>query len=328
MAQNKIQKNDGGRKVTDPLKIVFMGTPDFALPTLETLATDGKFELLAVYTQPDRPKGRGNRLVSPPVKVMAREYGIEVHQPEKLRDEKEIEQLKSYAPDFIVVVAYGQILSREVLKIPRYAPINLHASLLPRLRGAAPINRAIMEGDKTSGITTMLMAQGLDTGDILLKSEVDLTEDETAGTLHDRLSTIGSKLMVETLIRFKARSILPIQQDEKLATYAKKIVPEDLVIDWSKPAQEVSAHIRGLSPYPGAVTKLDGRNIKIMMAQETHPESMPGKAGELVRSDKDGITVSCGHGFVKVTQLKPEGKKVMSAYSFMQGTPALKHIFD
>jgi len=302
-----------------PLKVVFMGTPEFAIPTLQRLAEDPLFEVMVVVTQPDRPRGRGKKMSPSPVKRGAEELGLPVLQPTTGRDPAFIEELESLSPDYLVVVAYGQILPRALLDLPRLAPVNLHASLLPRWRGAAPIHRAFLAGDRTTGVCAMLMSEGLDTGDMILTSETAITDEDTVGSLHDRLAEIGAGLMAQALAQFATRSVEPRQQDESMATYAKKLKNADFVIAWSASAEEVSRHIRALSPFPGAVTTLRGKQIKPLFASVAHPSEMPGAPGQVVAIDKNGVTVACGDGFVLITRLKPEGKKPMTAYAFSLG---------
>ncbi|MGL4730446.1 MAG: methionyl-tRNA formyltransferase, partial [Clostridium sp.] len=241
-------------------KIVFMGTPDFAVPSLEALIKDEEFEVKAVLTQPDRPKGRGKALSMTPVKEIAIENNIDVYQPERLKkDEETIQKIKDINPDFIVVVAFGQILPKEVLDIPKYGCINLHGSLLPRFRGAAPINYAVMAGDRVSGNTTMLMDVGLDTGDMLMKNEIDVPEDMTAGELYGILKDTGAPLLVETLKKMMKNEIVPEKQDDSLSCYAHMLNRDMANIDWNKSAKEIHNFIRGLNPFPMAYSYYEGK---------------------------------------------------------------------
>lgn len=299
-----------------PLEVVFFGTPDFAIPTLKKLADAPDINVCLVVTQPDRKKGRGKKFAAPPVKTFAIDRSLPIIQPVKAREDKCVASLKKLAPDFLVVVAYGQILPKSILDIPRRAPINLHASLLPRWRGAAPINRAIIAGDNETGVCTMLMAEGLDTGDVLLCEKTDIENTETAGDLTDRLATLGADLLVKTLRAYEAGNILPLKQDDRLATYANKLLPEDFLIDWSLPALEVSNLIRGLSPAPGAVTLYRSVKIKPLFAQTVDGKGAP---GEILSVTKAGIAISCGEGACLVSKLKPAGKGEMTAYAFSLG---------
>jgi len=294
-----------------------MGTPDFALPTLQGLIDFG-LDLCAVYTQPDRPKGRGKQLAPPPVKELALKNGIPVHQPLKLREPAVVEELRSIAPDLIVVVAYGQILPKSVLEIPRYGCINVHASLLPRYRGAAPVNKAIVDGEEVTGVTTMLMDVGLDTGDMLVKKEIAIGPDETAGELHDRLCLVGREGIEETLRRLCAGTLTPEPQNDELSTYAPMMKKEDGQLDWSRDARELHNQVRGLSPWPGSYTFLDGEILKIAC---TTPEEGRGTPGTVVSADSGGVRVACGRGVLCVKELQLPGKRRLSAADFLRGKP-------
>ncbi|VAX15017.1 Methionyl-tRNA formyltransferase [hydrothermal vent metagenome] len=302
------------------LKVVFMGTPDFATPTLRALIEHPAFSVEAVVTQPDKPKGRGKRLMPTPVKQVAIEHKIPVFQPIKAREPKNVEALTKIKPDYIVVVAYGQILPLSMLEIPQIAPVNLHASLLPIWRGAAPINRAIIAGDNLTGVCAMIMAEGLDTGDLLSCVETKITENDTAGSLHDRLATMGANLMPETLIDYANKNIKQKQQDDAKATYAKKLTPTEFLIDWATSAKEVSCKVRGFSPFPGARALLNGKKITLLFAKQTTDLTKKGEPGEILSVTRDGIEVACGEGSVLITELKPEGKGKMPAHSFTLGT--------
>jgi methionyl-tRNA formyltransferase len=305
--------------VIDPgsLRTVFMGTPEFALPTLRTLI-DAGLNLVGVYTQPDRPKGRGNVLTPPPVKILAAEHGIPVFQPVKLRAPEVVEELRQLAPDLVVVVAFGQILPKSVLDIPRYGCINVHASLLPRYRGAAPINKAIMDGEEATGVTTMLMDVGLDTGPMLVKKSLPIGLEDTAGLLHDRLAELGAEAMGETLSRLCAGTLNPEPQDDALSTYAPMLKKEDGRIDWSRPAAEVHNRVRGLDPWPGAYTSLDGEVLKIA---RTLPEAGMGAPGTVVSADANGVCIACGDGVLRIRELQLPGKKRLGAAEFLRGRP-------
>ncbi len=297
------------------LRTVFMGTPAFAVSTLRTVLTSG-VNLVGVYTQPDRPKGRGNVLTPPPVKVLAQEHGIPVFQPFKLREPAAVEELRRLAPDLVVVVAFGQILPKSVLEIPRHGCINVHASLLPKYRGASPINKAIMDGESVTGITTMLMDVGLDTGPMLVKKSIPIGEEETAGELHDRLALLGAETMAETLDRLFAGTLAPQPQDDALSTYAPMLKKEDGRIDWSRPAREIHNQVRGLDPWPGAYTFLRGETLKIA---RTAVENGEGAPGTVVAVGADGVRIACGQGVLRVGELQLPGKKRLAAGEFLKG---------
>jgi methionyl-tRNA formyltransferase len=299
------------------MKIVFMGTPEFALPTLRKLAAS-PHEIPAVVTQPDRPKGRGRGVAASPVKQFAIGAGIDVLQPEKCRSPEFVEILKGLAPDLVVVVAFGQILSAEVLAVPRLFCMNLHSSILPRYRGAAPINRAIINGDRETGITTMKMDTGLDTGDILLIRHVPIADADTAETLHDRLADIGAELVLETIARAEAGTLQATPQDDAQATYAPKLNKEEGLIEWTSEAADIRNLARGLFPWPGAFTFHHQRRLMLCHAQVAPGE--PGdRPGRIERVSEAGIEVGTGRGRLVITELKPEGKKQMTARSFLAG---------
>jgi len=302
---------------TKNIRTVFMGTPEFALATFQTLI-DAGLNLVGVYTQPDRPKGRGKKLAAPPVKELALQHNIPVFQPNRLRNEAAVTQLAELQPDLIVVVAYGQILPQVVLDMPRYGCINVHASLLPRHRGAAPINQAIICGDKTTGVTTMMMDIGLDTGDMLVKRELDIFPNETAGQLHDRLALLGSEAMSETLARLCSGTLQPQPQDDSLSTYASMMKKEDGCIDWSQENTTVHNLVRGLDPWPAAYTTLDGVTLKIA---DTQVCAGSGPAGSVLQADGDGVVVACGQGALRIGALQLPGKKRLAAADFLRGNP-------
>jgi len=305
----------------DPLSVVFMGTPDFAIPPLRALIDHNRFNLLAVVTQPDRPKGRGKKLAISPVKKLALDNSITVYQPEKVREPETVDAIKSLKPDYLVVVAYGQILPLPILEIPKLAPVNLHASLLPKYRGAAPIHRAILEGETITGVCAMLMEEGLDTGAVLACRKTEIKSDDTVGKVHDRLAAIGAVLMVETLIDFKEGAITPEKQDAARATYAKKLAKSEFKIVWEQTSDEVSRRIRGLSPFPGAATTFKNEIVKPLFAKAISGDS--GDAPGVIQSiTKKGVTVSCGRGSVLVTEIKPGGKRAMEAHAFTLGRDA------
>lgn len=299
-------------------KVVFMGTPDFAVPVLERLIED-KYEIVAVVTQPDRPKGRKKVLTPPPVKVTAEKYDIPVLQPEKMKDVEEINKVLAFKPDLVVTCAFGQILPKELLDAPKYGCINVHASLLPELRGGAPIHYAILEGKKKTGITIMYMVEKLDAGDILTQVEVPIDEKDTVGTLQDKLSEVGAKLLSDTLPRLLKGEIKPIPQDDSKATFASNIKREQEKIDWLKTGEEIYNHIRGLNPWPVAYTNLSDKVMKIwwgekiQMAEQKEP-------GTIMKVESDGIVVATGNQTaIKITEIQPSGKKKMSVEQFVRG---------
>jgi methionyl-tRNA formyltransferase len=299
------------------IRTVFMGTPEFALSTMQGLIDFG-INLCAVYTQPDRPKGRGNKLTPPPVKELALKYAIPVYQPLKLRDPAVVEELRQLAPDLIVVVAYGQILPKSVLEIPKYGCINVHASLLPRYRGAAPINKAIIDGETETGVTTMYMDVGLDTGDMLVKRTTPIGEQETAGEVHDRLARLGNEAMEETLRLLCAGTLVAAKQDDALSNYAPMLKKNDGCIDWQRSARDIHNQVRGLDPWPGAYTTLQGEVLKI---SETAPEKGSGTPGSVISADGQGVRVACGDGVLRIEVLQLPGKKRLPAADFLRGCP-------
>ncbi len=302
----------------ESIRTVFMGTPDFALDTLQGLIDFG-LNMVGVYTQPDRPKGRGKKLAAPPVKELAQKYEIPVFQPQKLREPSVVDELKELQPDLIVVVAYGQILPKSVLEIPQHGCINVHASLLPKYRGAAPINKSIVDGETETGVTTMYMDVGLDTGDMLIKRSLTIGENETAGQVHDRLALLGREAMEETLQLICAGTLVAEKQDDELTCYAPMMKKEDGLIDWSQPAATVHNLIRGLDPWPGAYTHLDGDVLKISATQVE--AELSGKPGEILSADKTGVRVACGAGGLVIDGLQLPGKKRLAAVNFLSGKP-------
>lgn len=299
------------------MKIVFMGTPDFSVPSLKSI--DDRYGVDLVITQPDKPKGRGKKLQPSPVKEEALKRKIKVLQPVRLRkDEEVINEVKALSPDFIIVVAYGQILSEEVLEIPKYGCINLHASLLPKLRGAAPLNFALMEGHKESGATTMLMDKGLDTGDMLLTHKVSLHDDMFVGDLHDVLSESGGELLIKTMEGLVNGTITPMKQNHEESTYAPLLTKENMEIDWSRSAKEINQQIRGLSPYPGAFTYVDSQKVKILEAKaiKTVTKGTPGTIKDV---SPQGILVTTGEGELKIVKMQMPGKKPMMIDTYLNG---------
>ena len=301
------------------LRVIFMGTPDFAVPTLAAIAARSDLaEIAAVVTQPDRPRGRGQKLVPSPVKAWAAAHDIPVLQPVRARDAAFVTAFRDLKPDVAVVVAFGQILSQEVLDVPVHGCINVHASLLPKYRGAAPIQHAIMAGEHMTGITTMQMDAGLDTGDMLLRREVPLHADTTYGQLHDTLMETGASLLVETLERLAAGTLVRTPQTGE-SCYAARITRETTVMDWSKKAQELDALVRGLNPVPYAQTSLDGAVYKIGALRSTgHAASVP--SGTIVAADrKAGLIVATGDENVEITEIQAPGKKMMEVRAFLNG---------
>ena len=299
------------------MKILFMGTPDFAVFSLKALVEAGE-EVIGVVTQPDKPKGRGYTLTPPPVKVYATERGLPVWQPTTLRDESFAELLAELAPDLIAVVAYGKILPENVIKFPKYGCVNVHGSLLPEYRGAAPMQRAIIDGKSTTGITTMYMDVGLDTGDMILKGEIAIEDSDNFETVHDKLGALGAELLVKTVALIKVGKAPREAQDGTKATYAAKIEKSDCLIDFSRSAREIHCLIRGLSPIPLSFTHTaDGKLLKVIAAERID-ENYDAPAGAVV-SLEDGITVACGEGAVKLTTVLPEGKGRMPAADFVRG---------
>jgi len=296
-------------------RVIFMGTPEFACPTLQRLIDRGE-QVVAVVTQPDRPKGRGQKLMSPPVKELALKYGIPVHQPHKVRDPDVIERLRELRPDVIVVVAFGQILPKALLEIPPLGCINVHASLLPRYRGAAPLNWCIVNGEMETGVTTMLMDVGLDTGPMLLKRSTPLDENEDIVSLHDRMSVLGAELLSETLDGLAAGSIVPQAQDGAHSCYAPMLKKDDGQIDWCRAAGNIHNQVRGLVVWPGAYTFVDGLVLKIYRARVGTGSGLP---GQVLRADKNGLEVACLTGSLIIEEVQLAGKKRLDIASFLSG---------
>ena len=290
------------------MRIVFAGTPEFAAQHLQALLDAGR-EIAAVYTQPDRPAGRGQKLMPSPVKQLALQHGIAVYQPQTLRDPAAQAELAALAPDLMVVVAYGLILPQVVLDTPRLGCINSHASLLPRWRGAAPIQRAIEAGDASSGVTVMQMEAGLDTGPMLLKVTTTITAEDTGGSLHDRLATLGSQAVVEAVTRLAAGELRGEVQDDSLATYAHKLNKDEARLDWSRPAVELERLVRAFNPWPICHSTLNGEALKVHAAQLGEGQGAP---GSVLAADKSGLTVACGEGALRLTRLQLPGGKPLS----------------
>lgn len=299
------------------MRVIFMGTPDFSVGILEEIIKAGHEVVLAV-TQPDKPKGRGNTVQFPPVKETALTHGIEVYQPTKIRDAECVEYLRKYHADIMIVAAFGQILSKEILDMPRYGCVNVHASLLPKYRGAAPIQWAVINGEKVSGVTTMRMDIGIDTGDMIEKVEVPLDKEETGGSLFDRLAEEGAKLCVHTMSEIEAGRATYTKQDESEATHTSMIKKQFGKIDWTKSAVEIERLVRGLNPWPSAYTSLNGKTLKIWRASVEEADS-GAKAGTIVSIAKDEIAVQTGKGILLLQEVQLEGKKRMPVDAFLRG---------
>ncbi len=300
------------------MKIVFMGTPEFAVPCLQKLIDCGH-EITGVFTQPDKPQGRKMILTPPPVKELAVANGLKVYQPVKMKDGTALEMLKEAAPELVIVVAYGKILPKEILEFPKYGCINIHASLLPKLRGAAPIQWSVINGFDKTGVTSMQMDEGLDTGDMLIKGEIEIGENDTAGDMHDKLSLLGAQILEYTIDALVKGTLKPEKQNHDEFTYAPMLSKELSPIDWNLTAREVHNKIRGLSPWPSATAVLGGRRVKI---HKSCLVSQTGKtAGEIVENGKR-LVVACGDGkCIEILTIQAEGKKAMSAADFMRGNP-------
>lgn len=328
------------------MRIVFMGTPDFAVGALEALIGAGH-QVAAVVTQPDKPKGRGKEVQMTPVKVCAQKYGIPVFQPVKVKEPEAVETLRGYQADIFVVAAFGQILSEEILAMPKYGCVNIHASLLPKYRGAGPIQWAIINGEKITGVTIMQMDKGLDTGDMLFQTEVEIASDETADTLHDKLAAAGARLIVEALEKIETGEVTPVKQNDADSCYAKMLQKSMGKIDWQMEAEKLDCLIRGLISWPGASTVYRGKTLKIWQEEVVLEEASAGSVspgqkrtaengvteqekgaavgnalpGTVVRVDKDAFYVQTGKGVLKVLAVQPEGKKRMAVKDFLLGYP-------
>lgn len=302
------------------MRIVFMGTPEFAVPSLRQLIADGH-EIVCVLTQPDKPKNRGMKLMPSPVKVVAMEHQIEVYQPATLKSGEALERLSALKPELIVVAAYGKILPKEILDLPRLGCINVHSSLLPRYRGAAPINWAILNGETETGVTIMYMAEGLDTGDIISQRATAIDPDETVESLHDRLALLGAELLGETVAAIGAGTAQRVPQNDAESCYAPMLSRQLSPIDFSRSAHEIHNQVRGLIPWPATTMEIKGQTFKIFAVEETGMESTQG-AGTLLGADKQGINVVCGDGKVlRILELQAPGKKRMRAVDYLRGHP-------
>jgi len=299
------------------MNVIFMGTPGFAVPTLEKLHENGH-SISLVVTQPDKPSGRGKKLKKSEVKEKAEELGLNIFQPDKIKRKESIDLLKSYNPDVIVVVAYGQILSKDILDIPKYGCINVHASLLPKLRGAAPINWAIINGEKKSGVTTMMMDVGLDTGDIILKTEIDISEDMNAEELHDALKIDGANLLIETLKAIEKKVVIRAAQVDSLSNYAPMLNKENTRINWNDASENIHNKIRGLSTWPCAYFILDGKNVKVYKSSYIK-EKTDVEPGSVIKVNDKGIYVASGDGIVIIKEFQMPGKNRMSVSAYLRG---------
>ena len=298
------------------MKIIYMGTPDFAVGPLKALIEAGH-EICAVVTQPDRQKGRGKEMAPSPVKECAMEYGLPVLTPVKIKEAEAIEELKRYPADIFVVAAFGQILSEEILNMPEYGCVNIHASLLPKYRGAAPIQWSIIDGEKETGVTIMQMDKGLDTGDILFQKKVPITEEETGASLFDKLAEAGAELIVEALAKIEKGEVTPLKQDDNNSCYAKMLSKSTGKIDWNKSAVEIERLVRGLNSWPSAYTEYKGKQLKIWKA-EVLPH-IEGKPGTIAKVTKDAVIVCTGDGALSLLEIQLEGKKRMSTKEFLLG---------
>lgn len=310
------------------MNVVFMGTPDFAVAALEAIIEAGH-RVTAVVTQPDKPKGRGGKMQMPPVKACAVAHGIPVFQPVKIKDAESIDMLRTYEADVFVVAAFGQILSEEILTMPRFGCVNIHASLLPKYRGAAPIQWAIINGDKTTGVTIMQMDKGIDTGDMFCKQEVTISPRETGDSLHDKLAQAGAKLIVEALSKIERGEVIPVRQNDEESSYVKMLQKSMGEIDWQQGAQSLDCLIRGLISWPGAFTFRNGKMLKIWEEEALTNEELrkneadcvitDGAAGTVVLVEKDAFYVQTGDGILKISAVQPEGKKRMTVKDYLLG---------
>ncbi len=305
------------------MKVVFMGSPEFALPSLKLLFEAEEIVLDLVVTQPPRPAGRGGKLNPTPVNKKADELGLDVMAVNDVNKAEHVQKISSCNPDYISVTAFGQILSRDILSLPERAPVNLHASLLPKYRGASPIQQAIINGDKKTGVTTILMDEGLDTGKLLMQREVKIGKEDTAGSLHDRLAQEGAELLLESLIRHNSGKITPVPQDDNKSSYAPRLQKEDGKIDFSRAAGKLVDFIRGMNPWPGAYTFYQGERLKIWVAEKSHiekPTDIEVKPGKILKADPgEGLFVAAGRGLINLTELQPAGRSTLSCQEFING---------
>lgn len=300
------------------MRIIFMGTPDFSVPTLEALVAS-EHEVVGVVTQPDKPKGRGKEIHMSPVKECALQHNIPVYQPVRARDEAFVDEMRALNPDVMVVIAFGQILPKSLLELPKYGCVNIHASLLPKYRGAAPIQWAVINGDEETGITTMMMDVEMDTGDMLEKTVVKLDPEETGGSLFDRLSLLGGDLILSTLSKLEKGEITPVPQDHEKATYVKKISKSMGDIDWTMDAVSIERLVRGLNPWPSAFTRWNGKMLKIWEAKVLPDPDVKLPCGSVISASDEGLKIQTGAGVLCVTSLQLEGKKRMDTAAFLRG---------
>ncbi len=305
-----------------PLRIIFMGTPDFAVSTLKSLIA-GPDQVVAVVSQPDRPKGRGKKLVPTPVKEIAMAANLPVLQPTKIKTEEFRNQLADYKPDVIVVAAYGRILPPQLLELAPHGCINVHGSILPKYRGAAPIQWAVINGDEKAGISIMQMDEGMDTGDILHQRIIDVSPDETAGSLFEKLAQLGGEALLEALEMVKAGTLKPVVQDHQQATHAPMLKKEDGHIDWNQDAQTIHNRIRGFDPWPSAFCFLDEKRLRLFSPTVVHMDSEQ-SPGTVIKADKGGLLISTGSNCLEIEELQPEGKKRMKVEAFINGRPIAK----
>ncbi len=298
------------------MKVIFMGTPDFAVPTLEAL--DKEHDVSLVITQADKPRGRGKKMMPPPVKAKALELGLDVYQPEDINTDESIEKIKEINPDIIVVVAYGQILKEEILNLPKYKCVNVHASLLPKYRGAAPLNWVVIDGEEKTGVTIMEMSKGLDTGDMLSKCELVIGEDMTAGEVHDTLMEDGSELLIKTLKSIEEGTVTKEPQNHDESTYAPMMDKKLGQIDWSKSAQDIKNLVRGTFPWPSAYFKYDGENVKVLEV-DVIDQSKDGEVGKVVEVNENGIVINAGQDAVVLKKVQFPGKKAVSVEDYLRG---------
>lgn len=308
----------------EKLRIIFMGTPEFAVPPLRAMA-EGGYDVILAVTQPDKARDRGKKVQFTPVKAAALEYGIEVAQPERVKNNDEfLDRIRQLAPDLIIVAAYGKILPKELLEIPRLRCINIHASLLPRFRGAAPIQRSIIEGDRETGVTLMYMEEGLDTGDMIAKSATEIGRKD-ADQLHDELSQMGADLLMEYLPKIASGDIAPEKQDDSLSCYAPMLTKEEGRVDFSQSADRIERLVRGMGSWPGVTADFEGRPMKIKAA-ETIQETPDAEPGTILSADREGLRVACGEGILLITKLQMPGKRAMSAEDYLRGNKIEKGI--
>ena len=304
---------------TEPLRIIFMGTPDFAAATLQALI-DGPDEVVAVITQPDKAKGRGKKITPPPAKVFAEAAGIPVLQPTKIKSEEFRNGLLTYQPDLIVVTAYGRILPPSLLELAPMGCINVHGSLLPKYRGAAPIQWTVINGEKEAGVTIIQMDKGMDTGDMLLMAKIETDPEETAGSLFDKLTTLGSKTLLKAIKGVKEGTVIPVPQDHSLATVAPMLKKKDGLIDWSRDAEELACLIRGLDPWPSAFCFHNNKRLRLFGPEVVYKDTED-PPGSVLHGDKRGLLVACGKNALLIREIQPEGKKRMAAQDFLRGNP-------